>query len=148
MAGGLTAASQRAFYDYHGYEWPTCECHGLPRRWNKDARRRAGGCFHCAEEGRGHARKYSASDSGRKTRRKYRHSDKGREVRRKWADSEEGRKSRRNYDESHVRVNIAGLRFRYHVPPEKKETVKALLSDFRASQSVDYAKEADSGWID
>lgn len=41
---------------------PDCGCHGLPMRWCKDTRYRAGGFWKCAEKGRAYVRARYAHD--------------------------------------------------------------------------------------
>lgn len=73
-----------------GDQWPVCDCHGKPKKWNAHARR-GGGFWACRVK----ARKYEESEEGRKARRKYEESEKGRETKRKYEESEKVRKANR-----------------------------------------------------
>lgn len=53
-----------------GDQWPVCDCHGEPKRWNASDRR-AGGFWACRVKGREAERKYRASEEGREANRKW-----------------------------------------------------------------------------
>lgn len=85
---------------------PLCSCHGVPKVWRRDTRKRsgAGGCWRCV------VKESNANRSAAKKARQAR------------------------YLESTIRLHIGDEWYNYRVPPERKSELRAKIQAFRSEQ--------------
>jgi hypothetical protein len=58
--------------------------------------------------------------------------------------SERGQERSNRYETTRIQVGVAGFRYTYRVPPQRKDALVAVLADFNARQREAYADFAES----
>ena len=76
----------------------TCECHGVPKVWAKDPRKKRGGFWRCTIKNQERQSAYSRSKKGRTRARRYDSSKKGLARRLRYSSSEAGQAAKREWD--------------------------------------------------
>lgn len=126
---GVSVAEKRAMLEDAGEEWPVCECHGEPKKWNRKDNRPSGGQWKCSEETRAANARYDKSE-------------KGRAKKALWITSEKGRASKRarnkRFEQKRLFVFVGGLRLNYYVDPSKRKDIRQMLATFREQQTAEH----------
>jgi hypothetical protein len=108
----------------------------------RECRRANHAKYYDSESYRTKTARYAASEKGRaanaKRNAKYASSEKGKAKRAAYNASEKRRASNARSEESRIRVRLAGARYSYRVPPERKEELQLRLAGFRSQQADEY----------
>lgn len=117
---GVSTAEKRARLEAAGEEWPIGN-DGLPKVWHRDTRKAAGGCWKLRSTYRARSQRYNRSEN------------------RGAADA--------HYEESRIRIRVAGNRTTYRIEVGKKQEIRERLAAFREHQTRTRKEMADNGWI-